>query len=247
LPKQTPELFAGSIRQAIDLSPDRLVTFSYAHVPWVNKSMQKLEEIGLPTAEEKFTLFGLGYEMLLANGYVPIGLDHYARPTDDLAVALKEKNLHRNFQGYCTRETTGQVYAFGSSGISQLWNAYAQNCKNYERYIEKIEADNFATERGYRLSRQEIIIREAINSLMCNGYLDFDELSSIFRIPVSFVREILDYSPEKLSEFIEDDLLAIGNHNIIRISQLGMLVVRNIAMAFDPQLKVKDDMYSKTI
>jgi oxygen-independent coproporphyrinogen-3 oxidase len=247
LPKQTPELFAGSIRQAIDLSPDRLVTFSYAHVPWVNKSMQKLEEIGLPTAEEKFTLFGLGYEMLLANGYVPIGLDHYARPTDDLAVALKEKNLHRNFQGYCTRETTGQVYAFGSSGISQLWNAYAQNCKNYERYIEKIEADNFATERGYRLSRQEIIIREAINSLMCNGYLDFDELSSIFRIPVSFVREILDYSPEKLSEFIEDDLLAIDNHNIIRISQLGMLVVRNIAMAFDPQLKVKDDMYSKTI
>jgi oxygen-independent coproporphyrinogen-3 oxidase len=246
LPGQTPEVFADSINQAIKLSPDRLVTFSYAHVPWFNKSMLKLEEAGLPTTREKFSLFVMAYEMLTSNGYVPIGLDHYAMPSDDLSVALKEKNLHRNFQGYCTRKTTGQVYAFGSSGISQLWNAYSQNIKDYQQYTEAIENNDFAVERGFRLTQKEIICREVINSLMCNAYLNFSEIAHQFSISEDELKSTLNYSPENFSEFINDDLLALEN-NSIRVSRQGMLVVRNIAMALDPLLEIKQGLYSKTI
>lgn len=246
LPKQTPEIFADSIKQAIKLSPDRLVTFSYAHVPWFNKSMLKLEKIGLPTTEEKFGLFRLAYEMLSSNGYVPIGLDHYAKPADDLSIALNERKLHRNFQGYCTRETTGQVYAFGSSGISQLWNAYSQNIKDYQQYTEAIENHDFAVERGFRLTQSDIICREVINSVMCNGYLNFDEMAHQFRISEDELKSTLQYSPEKLSEFIRDDLVMIDDKSI-KVSRQGMLVVRNIAMALDPLLEIKQGMYSKTI
>lgn len=246
LPKQTPKIFSDSIRQAIEISPDRLVTFSYAHVPWFNKSMMKLEEIGLPSTEEKFGLFGLAYTMLSSAGYIPIGLDHYAKPSDDLSIALKEGKLHRNFQGYCTRETTGQVYAFGSSGISQLWNAYSQNIKDYQQYIESIEQNDLAVERGYQLSRNDIICREVINSVMCNGYLDFEEMENRFDVSDDEFKAILKFSPEKFSEFVNDNLVTFDEKSI-QVSRQGMLVVRNIAMALDPRLEVKQGMYSKTI
>lgn len=246
LPKQTPEVFADTVNQAIALSPDRLVTFSYAHVPWFNKSMVKLEKIGLPTTEEKFGLFGLAYEMLTSNGYVPIGLDHYAKPSDDLSIALRGKKLHRNFQGYCTRETTGQVYAFGSSGISQLWNSYSQNIKDYQQYTEAVENHDFAVERGYRLTQSDIICREAINSVMCNGYLNFDEIACQFSISEDELKSTLQYSPGKLLEFVNDGLITLDNKGI-NVSQQGMLIVRNIAMVFDPRLEVKQGLYSKTI
>jgi oxygen-independent coproporphyrinogen-3 oxidase len=246
LPKQTPESFTETINKAIELSPDRLVTFSYAHVPWFNKSMELLEKIGLPSTEEKFRLFGLAYVILTNNGYEPIGLDHYAKPSDDLAVALREKKLHRNFQGYCTRETTGQVYAFGSSGISQLWNAYSQNTKDYNKYTEALENDKLPVERGYRLTETDIICREAVNSVMCNGYLKFDEMAGRLGITGDALKDTLQYSPAKLEEFINDGLVTITDDGIA-VSQQGMLVVRNIAMAFDPQLGDKQGMYSKTI
>ncbi|NQU81420.1 MAG: oxygen-independent coproporphyrinogen III oxidase [Bacteroidetes bacterium] len=246
LPKQTPELFADSINQVLALSPDRLVTFSYAHVPWFNKSMEKLEKIGLPTTEEKFRLFGLAYEMLTTNEYVPVGLDHYAKPSDDLSIALREKKLHRNFQGYCTREKTGQVYAFGSSGISQLWNSYSQNIKDYQQYTESIENHDFAVERGYRLTQKDIICREAINSLMCNGYLNFEEMAHQFGITEDELKSIIQYSPVKLAEFSNNGLVILNNKSI-SVSQQGMLIVRNIAMTFDPRLENKQGMYSKTI
>lgn len=246
LPGQTPEIFADSIRQAIKLSPDRLVTFSYAHVPWFNKSMLKLEKKGLPGTEEKFGLFGLAYGMLTSEGYFPVGLDHYAKPSDDLSVALKERKLHRNFQGYCTRETTGQVYAFGSSGISQLWNAYSQNIKDYLKYTGTIEKNDFAVERGYRLTHSDIIVREVINSLMCNGYLNLSEMSDELHISENELKSTVQYSPEKLKEFIEDDLVILDDRSI-RVNREGMLVVRNIAMVFDPKLEIAQGMYSKTI
>ena len=246
LPKQTPETFTETINKAIAISPDRLVTFSYAHVPWFNKSMEILEKIGLPATEEKFRLFGLAYEILTTNGYDPVGLDHYAKPTDDLSIALKEKKLHRNFQGYCTRETTGQVYAFGSSGISQLWNAYSQNTKDYNKYTEALENDQLPVERGYRLTGMDIICREAVNSVMCNGYLNFEEMADQFAISEDALKDTLQYSPAKLDEFINDGLVTITKKGIA-VNQQGMLVVRNIAMAFDPQLGDKQGMYSKTI
>jgi oxygen-independent coproporphyrinogen-3 oxidase len=208
--------------------------------------MEILEKMGLPGTEEKFRLFGLAYEILTNNGYDPIGLDHYAKPSDDLALALREKKLHRNFQGYCTRETTGQVYAFGSSGISQLWNAYSQNTKDYNKYTEVLENDQLPVERGYRLTEKDIICREAVNSVMCNGYLKFEEMADQLGITGDALKDTLHYSPAKLDEFINDGLVAITDDGIA-VSQQGMLVVRNIAMAFDPQLGDKQGMYSKTI
>jgi oxygen-independent coproporphyrinogen III oxidase len=246
LPKQSPEIFKESIQQAIELSPDRLVTFSYAHVPWFNKAMLKLEEMGLPGIEEKFALFGIAYDMLTSGGYDPIGLDHYAKPADSLSVALREQKLHRNFQGYCTRETTGQVYAFGASGISQLWNAYSQNMKDYRQYISAVENNGLAVERGYKLSKDEIIIREAINSAMCNGYLDFNELAGSFDITIPELKSVLKFSCGKFTEFANDGLVTIDN-DLLKISKEGMLVVRNIAMALDPNLQVNQNTYSKTI
>lgn len=113
LPFQSVETFTETIKQAIEISPNRLVTFSYAHVPWVKKAQKKLEKYDLPDANEKVKLFEVAYDLLTSNGYKAIGLDHFAKETDELYLALDEKKLHRNFQGYCTRETTGQVYALG--------------------------------------------------------------------------------------------------------------------------------------
>ncbi len=246
LPKQNNASFADAINKAIDLKPDRLVTFSYAHVPWFNAAMKKLEEYGLPTTEQKFEMFELAYNKLSTSGYIPIGLDHYALPEDDLSLAMNEKKLHRNFQGYCTRETTGQVYAFGASAIGQMWSAYSQNVKSYEKYIELIETTGFAIERGYLMTKTDLMTRETINAVMCNGYLNFDDIANQFDMTVDEMKSTLHFSPEKLTEFIEDDVLTL-NGNCLSISREGMLIVRNIAMAFDPQLETKQGMYSKTI
>ncbi|OFX62124.1 MAG: oxygen-independent coproporphyrinogen III oxidase [Bacteroidetes bacterium GWA2_30_7] len=246
LPHQTVESFNETIKQAIELSPDRLVTFSYAHVPWVMGEQKKLEEKGLPSPEEKLSMFLSSMDLLIKGGYEQIGLDHYAKPTDDLAKALREKILHRNFQGYCTKETTGQVYGFGCSSITQLWDAFSQNEKNLHKYIKRIENDGFAVERGYALSFNERVCKEVINETMCNGVVDFEAIVQQFSITSSELKSIIGYKEEKLQEFIDDNLLKINN-NKIEITREGMMIVRNIAMAFDPQLNTEGDKYSKTI
>ncbi|MBR2290894.1 MAG: oxygen-independent coproporphyrinogen III oxidase, partial [Prevotella sp.] len=125
LPHQTAERFCQSIEQAIELQPDRLVMFSYAHVPWLKKRQLILEKAGLPATEEKERMFDEAARLLLSAGYVRVGMDHFVRPDDELYTALQDGRLHRNFQGYCTRRTTAQVYALGVTGISQLETAYA--------------------------------------------------------------------------------------------------------------------------
>ena len=247
LPFQTVESFNETIKQAIELSPDRLVTFSYAHVPWATMSAQKnLEKLGLPSPDEKLSMFLSSMELIVNQGYIQIGLDHYAKPNDDLSKALLNKRLHRNFQGYCTKETTGQVYGFGSSSISQLWSGFSQNEKSLKKYIERIENDELAVERGYLLNFNEQVCKEVIDEIMCNGVLNFDEIGNIFLISALKVKEIICYNNEKLKEFVDDELLEITN-NTLTVSKSGMLVVRNIAMALDPQLNTEGDKYSKTI
>ena len=177
LPMQTMDSFRATIEQAIAIRPDRIVTFSYAHVPWVKEAQKQLEKIGLPDANDKMNLFLQATAQLTAAGYCPIGIDHFTLPDDDLTKAFKNKQLHRNFQGYCTLETTGQVYAFGSSSITQIWGAYAQNHKDITKYMDAIESTGFAIERGYQLSDKEQLVRSVINRIMCNGILDLDEVA----------------------------------------------------------------------
>lgn len=246
LPLQTPESFRETVKQAIKIRPDRLVTFSYAHVPWVKAAQKMLEEYGLPGPDEKLAMLLNGYHEMLAGGYVSIGMDHYALPTDIMAVAKKQNKLHRNFQGYCTQETTGQVYAFGASSISQLHGAYAQNAKTTAQYIKLINETGFAVERGYALNNSEIVIRQTINEIMCNGILNFDTLAKSSGFTVEEVKEICKFSEQKLNEFIDDKLVTLNNQSI-QVSEDGMMVVRNIAMAFDPNLSENLNMYSKTI
>ncbi|MAE07540.1 MAG: oxygen-independent coproporphyrinogen III oxidase [Bacteroidetes bacterium] len=246
LPGQTIENFKESIEKVIEISPDRLVTFSYAHVPWVKKAQTVLEKVGIPDAEEKLALLEMAYGLLTENGYLPIGMDHYAKPEDELFKALVTKKLHRNFQGYCTRETTGQVYGFGSSSIAQLDNGYYQNTKSIGGYIENINKTGWAVERGYQVNKNEKIIRTVINEVMCNLFVDFDEVGIMFDMDASDIKKIVDYNPEKLVPFLDDDLMEINGEQI-KINTDGSFIVRNIAMAFDPQLTVMENQYSKTI
>ena len=246
LPLQTVESFKGNIERILKLQPDRVVTFSYAHVPWVKEAQKNLEKYHLPDADEKLKMLEVGYNLLTANGYNAIGMDHYAKPDDDLFLASKAKKLHRNFQGYCTRQTTGQVYAFGTSGISQLWGAYTQNEKNLNAYMKMIETDGLAVVRGYAMSGQETIIREVINEIMCNGHLDLADVALRLGTTVNTIKQAVDYNPAKLQEFIDDNLLTLKN-DVIDISIDGMMVVRNVAMVFDPLLKVEENKFSKTV
>ncbi|MCF6184339.1 MAG: oxygen-independent coproporphyrinogen III oxidase, partial [Bacteroidales bacterium] len=158
LPGQTLERFSGTIKKAVSIAPDRLALFSYAHVPWVKPHQKILEKYHLPDAETKIHLFEKAFNILTENGYVSIGLDHFSKPDDELYIALQNKELSRNFQGYCTKKTTGQVYAVGVSGISQLDNAYLQNTKNLKTYSESIDKGVFPFEKVYFLNKNEKIV-----------------------------------------------------------------------------------------
>lgn len=246
LPFQTGESFAQTMAQAIDISPDRLVTFSYAHVPWVKKAQQSLEKYGLPSADEKVKMFETAWAQMSAAGYIPIGLDHYARPEDDMAQALASRTLHRNFQGYCTRETTGQVYAFGVTGISQLENVYAQNARTVKEYIEHIEKGETLVVKGYSLSPTEKIIRQIINEIMCNQYLSWKAIAEQFNLKTDDVKALLHFRNEKLDPFVADNLLEYNDDEII-INDLGRFVLRNIAAVFDIHVGDPNRKFSKSV
>lgn len=246
LPMQTLESFRNTIEQAIAIRPDRIVTFSYAHVPWVKEAQKQLEKIGLPDANDKMNLFLQATDQLSEAGYCAIGIDHFTLPGDDLTKAFKNKQLHRNFQGYCTLETTGQVYAFGASSITQLWGAYAQNHKDLTKYMDAIETTGFAIERGYRLSKDEQLVRTVINHIMCNGLLNLEETACEFGLTVREVKNLVDWDPGKFESYISDGLMQLEG-NVISLSEKGFLCARNIAMALDPALKAGEGVYSKTV
>ena len=246
LPGQTTDSFARNIEKTIDVSPDRLATFSYAHVPWVKAAQKILEKRGLPTPDQKLEMFETGHNLLTRSGYVAIGMDHYAKADDDLTKALNNKTLHRNFQGYATRETTGQVYGFGSSSITQLWGGYVQNVKTSKQYVEKIEAEGFAPDKAYLMTEENLVVREVIAEIMCNGRVDFAEIGEPFGKSPEEVKTMVDFQPEKLKDFLHDHLVSIDG-DVVTVHREGFFIVRNIAMAFDPLLKTSDAMYSKTI
>lgn len=247
LPFQNVKSFSETIEKAVEISPDRLVTFSYAHVPWIKKAQKILEKRGLPEADEKLKMFEAGYKILTESGYTAIGLDHFAKEDDELSVALKNRKLHRNFQGYCTRETTGQVYAFGSTGISQLESIYAQNGKDTNRYIENIESGKFNIEKGYQLNKQEKIIRHVITEIMCNEYVSLEETARFFNSTSEEIENALQFNKNNFSEFVADGLLEMEGSNIFKVNSSGRFFIRNIAASFDPNLKSKNKRFSKAL
>lgn len=247
LPTQNLEEFRQTIQQAIDINPERIVTFSYAHVPWVKSAQKTLEQYHIPTGKEKLALFTDAFQQLTDAGYVAIGLDHFAKPQDELTQALTNKTLHRNFMGYCTRNHAGQVYAFGASSITQLENAYIQNNKNTDAYMSTIEHQHLAPEKGYQLSEQDKICRQVIEQLMCNQFVDLEEISKELHLTYDQLKEATHFSEDKLQPMIDDHFVTWENHQLT-VSTEGKMILRNVAMLFDPLLNITSSMrYSRTV
>ncbi len=246
LPFQTEDSFAETIRKVIDMKPDRLVTFSYAHVPWAFPRQQVLEKAGLPESKEKSRMFEKARQLLLEADYKPIGLDHFVRYDDELYTALQEGQLHRNFQGYCTRRTTGQVYAFGVTGISQLSAAYSQNTKDIQTYIDTIEKGLLPVSKGYKLTTEQQITRKVIETLMCNYQLRWQDIADSFSVSVKEIKSQILYN-EKLLETFANDGIIIYDDQKIKMTEDGALFVRNVAASFDPLMKRTDKAFSKPV
>lgn len=246
LPYQTPESFAQTIQHAIDAHPDRIVTFSYAHVPWVKSHQKTLEKNGIPGPEDKMKMFWNARREMIMAGYIPIGMDHFALPNDPLTIALNNKTLHRNFQGYCTKETTGQVYAFGMSAISQLHNAYAQNTKDIPHYINAVNKGEIPVVKGYQTDSTDIAVREVINQIMCNNYLNWHETAGRLNMEDNQLKAITGFDIQRLKAFAEDGLVQFNDKEII-VTETGRFLIRNIAALFDPKLKTAQKRFSKTI
>lgn len=247
LPGQTEESFAQTIERAIQIKPDRLVTFSYAHVPWVNPRQLILEKAGLPASEEKSRMYETARRILCEAGYKPIGMDHFVLEGDELDVASQNKQLHRNFQGYCTRRTTGQVYAFGVTGISQLSTAYAQNTKDIMEYIERIENGQLATAKGHILNEDEQITREVITSLMCNYVINWEEISEQLAISVEQIKQALNYDETRLQEFVDEGIISRDFNKNLVVTDQGRPFVRNIAAMLDKMMLHSTKSFSKPV
>jgi oxygen-independent coproporphyrinogen-3 oxidase len=244
LPFQTPESFNETLDTVLAMDPDRLAVFSYAHVPWIKPSQKILEREVLPTPETKLEVLKLVIEKLTADGkYVYIGMDHFAKPTDELAVAQRNKQLQRNFQGYSTR-AGADIYAFGMSGISQIPEAYWQNEKELPNWQAAVDAGRTPLHKAYFVTDEDKIRRETIMRVMCDLSLDYAAMSQ--RLGINFARhfekELASLAP------YEADGLVKRNAAGFEVTDAGRLFIRNIAMSFDNTLApVGERKHSKTI
>ncbi|MBX7172002.1 MAG: oxygen-independent coproporphyrinogen III oxidase [Pyrinomonadaceae bacterium] len=245
LPFQTLESFRETVEKVAQLSPDRIAVFNYAHVPWLKKHMKLIKAEDLPSPDERLQILKMTIETLMDAGYEYIGMDHFAKPTDELAVAQKNGTLYRNFQGYSTKAGC-DVYAFGLSAISQFQNIYAQNLKHLKDYYKRVDSGDAATNVGYRMTADDHIRKETIMQLMCNLEIDKRDIEAKFGINFEdyFASDI-----PKLNVFVEDGLLE-NNAGNIKVIGSGILVIRNIAMCFDAYLEkmmAEKPVFSKTV
>ena len=243
LPFQTVATFERTLDEILALNPDRFAVFSYAHVPWMKPAQKIVQARVLPTPEVKFELLKLTIEKLGDAGYVYIGMDHFARATDELAVAQRAGTLQRNFQGYSTRGGA-DIYAFGMSSISQSADTYWQNLKELPAYYAAVDAGRLPYARGYVLTADDLIRRETIMQLMCNLVLDFDAMSA--RLGINF-REYFAKELASLDDLVADGLIERTDAQL-QVTDLGRLLVRILAMRFDAYLpKATERRHAMTI
>jgi oxygen-independent coproporphyrinogen-3 oxidase len=243
LPRQTPELFARTLDDVLALSPDRLSVFSYAHVPWL-KPAQRIFETRkeLPEPAAKLAMFAAAHAKLTAAGYVDIGLDHFARPDDELAIAQRRGTLHRNFQGYSTAGGAS-LYGFGITSISSTSGTYRQNLKDIGKWREAVTAGTLPVERGLVLTEEDRRRRALIMRLMCDRRLDFAALSESLGVDVAgeYAAEI-----EGMSD-LEGDGLVIRTREGIEVTPRGAPLLRVVAMRFDATFKAGAHRHSQTV
>ena len=245
LPYQTAESFADTIDQVLTLAPDRVAMFSYAHVPWL-KRQQGSFAAHLPEGKEKFRIFRSGLERFLAAGYLYIGMDHFARPGDELATAQKNRTLHRNFQGYTTK-AGADLYGMGVSAISSIGSAYAQNRREVPAYQDEVAARGIATMRGYRLSPDDLLRRAVIGRLLCHTVIPKHEIEREFSI---CFEQYFAVELERLERPRAEGLVEVAGGEI-RVTPLGRIFIRNVAMVFDRYLHEQQmdnkPLFSKTL
>lgn len=244
LPFQTIDEFAKTVDKIIEISPDRIALFNYAHVPWMKKHMNLIKEDTLPNPEEKLNILKMAVEKLTSSGYDFIGMDHFAKPDDELSIALREKKLYRNFQGYSTHAGT-DLYAMGITSISQHGRIYAQNYKNEKEYFDALDNNVLPVTKGYILTEDDMIRRHVITKVMCDFELNFDSVSEKFDIDF---KEYFKWGLNNLPKFAEDNLIKLTDNKLI-VTEMGRLLIRNIAMNFDGFIERKEDKakYSRTV
>ncbi|MBN1301512.1 MAG: oxygen-independent coproporphyrinogen III oxidase [Melioribacteraceae bacterium] len=244
LPFQTVEEFEKTVDKIIEISPDRIALFNYAHVPWMKKHMSLINPDDIPVPEVKLEILKMSVAKLTAAGYTFIGMDHFAKPGDDLSKALKEKRLYRNFQGYSTNAGT-DLYAMGITSISQIGNAYAQNMKNEKEYYEAIDAGQIPVVKGYLMNADDVLRKQVIMKVMCDFELDFTEVENKFDIRFE---DYFAWGIENIKELEDDGLISIKNRKLT-VNEMGRLLIRNVAMNFDGFLERKVDTakYSRTV
>ena len=234
LPKQTQALFAETLKQVLEMKPGRLSVFNYAHMPQLFAAQRKIKDEDLPKAEEKMAILQDTIETLTGAGYQFIGMDHFALPEDELAVAQREGVLHRNFQGYTTQGECDLV-GFGVSAISMVGDSYAQNQKELKKYYAQVNDLRHALWKGVALDNDDLLRREVIKQLICNFKLDKKMIESEFAVDFNrYFKEDL----ELLQTFINDDLVEVDDKEI-RVTLRGRLLIRNICMCFDKYLRAK--------
>ena len=232
LPYQSEETFAQTLTQVEQLRPDRLAVYNYAHLPRINPYQRRLDPESLPGPEEKTAIFLLARQRLGSAGYVPIGLDHFSLPEDELTQAFQAGTMRRNFMGYSTQAGTDML-AFGISSISEFNRSFWQNEKKLNRYYESLDEGRLPVVKGMELNADDLLRKEVVSSLFCAGRLNFEDLSARHQVDFQqyFSREL-----EELKPLAADGMVEIGKGNLV-VSQRGQLFLRNIAMLFDAYLQ----------
>src|SRR3974377_1777076 len=243
LPYQSPASFAKTLEEILSLKPDRFAIFNYAHVPWMKPAQKILKPELLPTPETKLELLKLTIEKLTSEGDVLFGMDHFGRAGDELATAQRQKTLQRNFQGYSTRGGA-DIYAFGMSSISQADGFYWQNHKELADYYGALDAGRLPLHRAYIITEEDRIRRTTIMRLMCDLGLDYADMSNLLGLDF---KEHFAHELESLDDMEADGLLVKTPQSLI-VTDLGRLLIRNIAMRFDPYANTrKENRFSRTI
>ena len=237
LPLQTADSVRMTVEQSLKMSPDRISFYSYAHVPWIKPGQRRFTENDLPQGEEKLNLYRLGKEMIQAEGYEDVGMDHFAKKDDALFIAAREGTLHRNFMGYADRYTP-LLIGLGVSSISDAWTAFAQNVKTVEEFHQLIGEGKLPVVKGHLLDDTDTELRQYILDMMCRGEV---LLKEGFCLNEKIVRRLMP---------LLSDGLAVVEGNTVKATETGKSFLRNICMAFDERLhrsKDQERLFSQAI
>ncbi|NDH52164.1 MAG: oxygen-independent coproporphyrinogen III oxidase [Betaproteobacteria bacterium] len=232
LPKQTPESFSGTLEQLLQMRPDRVALYAYAHLPERFKAQRRIPAAQLPDASTKLAMLSRSIAAMLAAGYVYVGMDHFALPNDPLAVAKRQGRLHRNFQGYSTQPDRDLI-GLGVSAIGRVGATYSQNAKTLDEYYDALDQGRFPVVRGLALSRDDLVRRAVIMALMCQGGFLFEsiDLAFLVRSKTYFSKEL-----DTLGELQDQGLVTVDDSGV-QVTATGWFFVRAVAMVFDRALQ----------